>query len=377
MKGTKIVVVGLDGATWDLLEPWSLEGKLPNLKELMKESCWGTLKSTIPPSTAPAWTSLSTGKNPGKHGVFDFVRLEGSSLRFLTSRDIRADPIYDILSKKGLRNVVIGLPLSFPPSEDFNGIMISNWLYPKKRVFPQTMKDLIKEYRVIPNVLKKGEDLLEDIIGTARSQVKVAKKLFLREKWDFYFFYYPETDLTFHKFWNDIKNSTSLGKKAIRVFQIIDEFVGWLLDHMDEKTYLFLVSDHGFDDCPLAICLNLVLAKKGLLRIKLERVSEANQDLSPALKLACRKMKIISIPKPLFELATHPLIKPVSKMLFKSIFGEESFINFMKKVEFENSRAFVPTSTTMGIFVREPDETKKKRTIKDLVLMLKDLKYKD
>ena len=68
----RIFLLGWDGATFDLIRPWVAQGKLPNIARLMETGVHGPLRSTIPPWTFPAWTSFMTGKNPGKHGIFDF-----------------------------------------------------------------------------------------------------------------------------------------------------------------------------------------------------------------------------------------------------------------------------------------------------------------
>jgi len=71
---TKVLVIGLDGATWDLIEPWAEEGKLPTFKMLMENGTWGELESCIPFVTYPAWKCYSTGKNPGRLGVYWFLK---------------------------------------------------------------------------------------------------------------------------------------------------------------------------------------------------------------------------------------------------------------------------------------------------------------
>ena len=73
MTGTKMLVLGLDGATWDVIFPLLQAGKMPNLKYLVDGGMWGYLNSTNPPMTLPSWSSMLTGCNPGKHGIFDFV----------------------------------------------------------------------------------------------------------------------------------------------------------------------------------------------------------------------------------------------------------------------------------------------------------------
>jgi predicted AlkP superfamily phosphohydrolase/phosphomutase len=69
----KLLIFGIDGGTFDMIKPMLKEGKLPHLGRLMDEGIHGVLESTIPPLTAPAWATFFTGKNPGKHGIYDFV----------------------------------------------------------------------------------------------------------------------------------------------------------------------------------------------------------------------------------------------------------------------------------------------------------------
>ena len=68
-QSPKVLVIGLDGATLDLIGPWADDGKLPHISRLMREGVSGELRSTVPPVTGPAWTSFMTGKGPGKHGI--------------------------------------------------------------------------------------------------------------------------------------------------------------------------------------------------------------------------------------------------------------------------------------------------------------------
>ena len=77
--GARLVIVGIDGGTFDLAGAWAEQGLLPNLARLMEKGVWGDLTSTYPPITAPAWSSFLTGCNPGKHGVFDFLVRDPSS----------------------------------------------------------------------------------------------------------------------------------------------------------------------------------------------------------------------------------------------------------------------------------------------------------
>ncbi len=110
----KCMVLGLDGATWDVLFPLVNNGEMPALKKLLENGCHGILESTIPPYTGTAWASYATGVNPGKHGIFDFVKFRENSydLKVVSTRDLKRETYYELLSKSGLKSIIINLPIS-------------------------------------------------------------------------------------------------------------------------------------------------------------------------------------------------------------------------------------------------------------------------
>lgn len=93
-------MIGLDGATWDVIKPLIEEDKLPAFKKLMEEGVWGDLESTIPPITVPAWFSLATGLGTGKLGVFDFISRKDNTRKLhpATSNDFRRKTVWDYVS---------------------------------------------------------------------------------------------------------------------------------------------------------------------------------------------------------------------------------------------------------------------------------------
>src|SRR6516165_4775185 len=113
----KVMVLGLDGATWDLLEPMIQEGLLPNLARLREQGAWGTLGSVFPPLSPVAWTAVMTGKNSGKHGIFEFLESAHDPLggRVNSSRTIRAELLWEVAGRHGKVTVAGGVPLSYPP----------------------------------------------------------------------------------------------------------------------------------------------------------------------------------------------------------------------------------------------------------------------
>src|SRR6516164_8319438 len=101
----KTVLIGLDGATYTILDPLIELGLMPNLDRLMQEGARAILKSTNHPLTPPAWTSLMTGRTPGHHGIFDFVRVDRDSetpgYTLANSADVRSETIWSIASREG------------------------------------------------------------------------------------------------------------------------------------------------------------------------------------------------------------------------------------------------------------------------------------
>src|SRR3990172_13336252 len=119
MNRTKMLIVGWDGATFDIIKPLVDKGKLPNIATLMRSGVWGRLDSTIPPLTPVAWTSMSTGVNPGKHGIYDAMiyNQENHKVSFVNATLRKVKPIWSILSERNKNVGVINVPMTYPPDE--------------------------------------------------------------------------------------------------------------------------------------------------------------------------------------------------------------------------------------------------------------------
>jgi len=260
MKKPKILVIGLDGATWDLIEPLAKEGKLPTIQGLIKKGAYGDLMSTIPPVTAAAWVSLYTGQNPGKHGIYDFVTPRG---KLINSRHIKGKKLWQILSENGLSCCVVNVPITYPP-EEINGCMISSFLTPPGRkdfVYPPSFMETLEKngYKIdiefesgyrgffagAKDMLKRW-DLLPESYDISEKRYKTALDLLKKKPWDFFFIVFKQTDVVQHFFW-DRKDV------LLNFYQKIDEYIADIItcfkteccDGKDVMT-VFLVSDHGF-----------------------------------------------------------------------------------------------------------------------------------
>src|SRR4051812_44168229 len=86
----RVMILGLDGATWTVLDPMMARGFMPNLSALLGRSAYGTLRSTIPPVTTAAWTTMMTGCDPSRHGVFDHRYYDAPSGRMKVNHSGRS-----------------------------------------------------------------------------------------------------------------------------------------------------------------------------------------------------------------------------------------------------------------------------------------------
>lgn len=252
----KVIVIGLDGATWDLLKPWADDGKLPTLKKLMNEGTWGKLESTTPPTTFPAWQSLFTGMNPGKLGVYDFVQVNIGQKKYrINSPESfhgRPHTIWKILSRFGYRSAIVNVPTA--EVTRINGVMIGGAFSFRKPTYPHKFGQVLQKlgYEQYPNKLIKAflrarkkssilgpnQKIREIAESTFDSRFKVAKYILRKQKPHFLAFVIFSIDNIQHFFW---------GEEIVEnLWQHLDNEIGDFLAELDENTYVILCSDHGF-----------------------------------------------------------------------------------------------------------------------------------
>ncbi len=289
----KIFVIGLDGATFDLIEPWAREGKLPNLAKMMKEGTYGELESTIPTNSAPAWTSFVTGTNPGKHGILHFKALGYQTKEYLMNRKSRGcKAIWNILSEYGKKVGIINVPLTYPP-EEVNGFMISGMDTPSRKkifTFPeglyQEINKAVGDYEIeaqLADLVRIRSDterrrFIKAVMNTLELRVRTTKYLMERHDWDYFLVVFTAADRFQHRFWKYMDNThphysskkaTKYGNVISSVYKRLDEIVGELSDKLDDDTTLVIMSDHGFGPAPVkCIDLNSWLLSKGFLAFK-------------------------------------------------------------------------------------------------------------
>lgn len=268
----RVIVVGWDGATWDLLLPLAEKGVCPVLGQLIRESAFGPLRSTVPPVTAPSWISIATGVNPGRHGCFDFNKVEGSlsGIRPLQSWDIRVRTFYEILEENNRPFVLINLPGTYPPLT--KGITLTSLLTRgDNAVFPQELREESEEmqnYRIFPDsgLLRKGRlsEYLQDIHDVESRRFEVLKRLWDKE-WEVLFAVFSGGDWVSHELFGELLDGKAPAE-AEKIFGLMDEALAFVLKRMKPDDSLLMVSDHGFKKARGVLHLNEILREKGFLR---------------------------------------------------------------------------------------------------------------
>ncbi len=125
------IVVGWDGASWDLALPLLEAGKLPNLAALMREGAYGDMRSFKPTWSPVLWTSVATGVDPGKHGILAWGRVDratGQTRKLFTNSDRRVRSIWNLMTEAGRPSLIVGYHNTFP-ADRVQGLMVSNYLY--------------------------------------------------------------------------------------------------------------------------------------------------------------------------------------------------------------------------------------------------------
>lgn len=282
MAKPRVLVIGLDGATWDLARPWSEQGKLPHLASLLTEGTSGPLMSTIPPISPAAWSSFMTGKNPGKHGVFDFTVRDFAGYGMRLASRPQEPTLWGLLSAQGRRVCVVNVPQTYPP-ERVNGVMVSGLGSPSGRNFthpPELTQTLLHEnYRIVTDATVRrdgAERFVQEVVQVAEQVTDTALRLLAETDWDFGMVVLRLTDEIPHFFWHWMdeshpshRPSDALHREAVlRCYQKADELVGRLLAGADGgDTTVFVMSDHGFGPLHKDVYLNEWLRAEGYLHL--------------------------------------------------------------------------------------------------------------
>jgi predicted AlkP superfamily phosphohydrolase/phosphomutase len=287
---SRLLIFGIDGGTFNVLEPMWAEGRLPHLARLRTEGASGVLSTVCPPLTAPAWATFQTGLQPGRHGVFDFLappRL-GYTRRLQNASALSAPRLFDTLSAAGRTVGALNVPLTFPP-RPVNGFVVPGMLTPtfaNKHLYPPSLGAELRtlgEYYVDMNPLyfEEGRDegFVDELYRVAEARKRAALHLWRRHRPDFFAVVFTGVDRLMHFFWDR--------PELVRDhYAWLDATLGeFLASAQEEGATVFVLSDHGFGPAEAEVDLAAHLGRHGFLSLKAKRGPSPRRFLEAVAKL--------------------------------------------------------------------------------------------
>src|SRR4051812_42109251 len=284
----KVFVLGLDGATWDVIGPLAERGELPNLARLMGRGASGTLESVFPPLSPVAWTGVMTGKNSGKHGVFEFLEHAHDPLkgRVNSSRAIKAELVWEIAGRHGKATVAGGVPMSYPPRKA-PGFYLGDFLSPadapdfaSDRALFAELEQAVGTYQPWSASVHDGGNevqVLADLTAFLDQHLKAVRFLMGRCEWDLFMFDLMATDRAQHELWHvwDSEHRLARGRDfsalregCVAFWKRLDQGIGEIEAALPPETALLLMSDHGFGPIEWYVNFNVWLLGRGDLVLK-------------------------------------------------------------------------------------------------------------
>ncbi len=339
---THLAIVGIDGATFEQIRPLVAAGELPHIARVLREGVSGILESETPPITPPAWTSMMTGVNPGRHGVFHFIRRQVGSYHcpLNDSRNYAGKDIHALLARRGWTVGSLGVPMCFPPSRYPGSWMVAGIPCPLEAELVCEPRELAGELRELlghayrPDVdyapwdgdtegpeddLDRYESLRQALFAVERDRLEVLRHQIHAHPSDFLFAVVSITDRCQHYFWKfqdrshagwSAEGERRFGEVIRDAYRLADEFVGLVREEVGEEVPLALVSDHGFGPQNWDFHINRWLEEQGLLcRRPVPYWTWARAPLGAVLA----RLHLGPLARLLGPLARVPLLRPKRK----------------------------------------------------------------
>jgi predicted AlkP superfamily phosphohydrolase/phosphomutase len=284
----RVLVIGLDGGTFDVLLPLVDEGRLPHLKRLMDGGAWGRLRTVVPPGTGPAWSSIITGLDPSNHGIADLiVRAEKSyDLAFLNASSLRAPTIWDLVGSFGGEVVVLNVPMTYPAGR-VNGLLITGLDTPAGAggcTYPpdllETVRSIEPGYRITPDeayVPGREGRYLAELTSLVRAKAHVLTEILQKVPWKFAMQVFSETDFLQHALWHTIdrahprhraEDEERYRPAVVEFYETLDALVGEAAQVVGDDGSLVIISDHGAGPLHEFIHANNILLAAGIMKVR-------------------------------------------------------------------------------------------------------------
>ncbi|EDY35479.1 Type I phosphodiesterase / nucleotide pyrophosphatase superfamily [Aciduliprofundum boonei T469] len=287
----RTLVIGWDGAPYDKISKWVQEGKLKNLGKLVDKGAFGPLETTKLTISSCAWTTMVTGKNAGKHGIYDFFGTKFVSDSYfrepINSKWRRAKALWNYLSNYGYRVGTVNIPITYP-AERVNGFMVGGMMSPGVDApgftYPANLlKDYpkLKEYRIDIEGAKHldRDKFIYEVNKTIEERFNLFRYLIIKEDVDLFFGVFTSSDRFSHYMWHFFDQNHPYRKheseedlkkyknSLLELYQKLDEYLGELISEFGPDNVM-VVSDHGFASIYKYFEFNKWLYLKGYLKFK-------------------------------------------------------------------------------------------------------------
>jgi len=309
----RLAIIGLDGATFRVLDPLRAEGVMPSLSRLRERGTQAILRSTVPAYTPPAWVSMITGVNPGRHGVMGFLaNTPQEPPRITHSGMIGAPPIWRHLAEQGVSAGIFNVPMSYPPMPVDGGWMVSGglaagWTDPEMPNFSsdpdlgRLVTRAAAGHYPLDTVVTYEKDwrspeTITRIEGVQRTRRKALQALLERTDPQALFAVFEGPDRLEHvayqyfvdcSEWFDKPEAAGMRERVNAYFAELDLALGDLADWAGTDGHVLVVSDHGAGPWEKTVNVNLLLERWGYLKLpsvsrltRLKLVSGVGQDLA-------------------------------------------------------------------------------------------------
>jgi predicted AlkP superfamily phosphohydrolase/phosphomutase len=295
----KVLIIGLDGMTFSFVEPLIAAGRLPTLARLMAEGVKSPLETIFPPITSVAWTSFITGKNPGKHGILEFIqRRQGQTREIAANATQRSGKaLWDLFSEQGKRVIVTNFPVTYPPTA-VNGYMISDFMTPRGRRDiaqpPAVLEELEQQFGAyklyMTQTYARGnvDNILRELHEELQYKSNVNCYLMKKYPWDMLVTHIWGTDRCQHELWHivdethprhDRQEAANYREKVWEYWDEVDREVARMMDTAGPDTTVIIASDHGFGPAYKYCAFNIWLLKEGFLQLKTDAFTRLKRAL--------------------------------------------------------------------------------------------------
>jgi len=352
LSNKRVAVIGLDGANWDFLNKMIKIGGMPETKKLLNHATKATIKS-FPPVTPPAWASITTGVNPGKHGIFGFIHhdVQSGAQKLATTLDLEHPRIYEMLAMQGYNSLVFN-PIPAYPIMPMKNLKIASIAFsPKPSFYPSKMSYYAKNFPDYTENLEarrsgKGMDKYLDLkYERTHQRIVTIKKALKNETWDMAWIRLQDPDSLLHIAYDEALSGNSKVKKIMRE---IDSLVGNIHDRVN---LLVIVSDHGLKKFVAEININTILYKNGFINVSFNNNFLESDDV-------IHKNSIINsniiVPNIFINLLSNKYLHfygIIIKNLIKKFFGKELLINY-QNVDPLTSDAYLIGRYNYGIIIK-------------------------